>query len=402
MFPRREPLEALPPTFVSELRDRGYATFVVSDFAGDMFPRFDGGFERVDTPHFTVDALAASTVLAGHGWSLPLLRVRAFRRLLPEWRNLASLSDPDWLADEALRFVAAAGERPFAGLVFFSNSHFPFVAPWPDYRRGSAGYAGRFLYHAPATVDPEPTAADVEQIRARYDGALHSVDRAVARLHGALARAGLLEQSVIVVMGDHGEELLEEPGLFGHGDVLGMRHSQVTPILLLGPGVAPGRSAEQVRLHDLGATVLGLIEGDSKRVFGDGVSLLHDAPRPLCVETGLWFWPDRPAALRGKRLTYPPISELLEVLPGSRELGIALDTIPLVESLKDRGVLLGRRYWHEQLTPRGRVAELLTIPGIEPRDEAADLAALFGSRCVTGDEHLRRYYDGVVYAPARP
>lgn len=404
MFPRREPLDAIAPTFFAELRDRGYATFVTSDFAGDMFPRFDGGFETIDTPYFTVDALAASTVLQNHGFSLPLLRLRVFRRLLPEWRNLASLSDPDWLADEALRLIAAAGERPFAGLVFFSNSHFPFVAPYPDYRRGAGSYRGRYLYHAPPTFDTEPDTQDTAQIRARYDGALHSVDRAIARLDAALAAAGRADRTLVVVMGDHGEDLFEEPGLFGHGDVLGMRHSQVTPVLLVGPGVPRGRSGAQVRLHDLAATVLGLLEGGAahERTFGDGVSLLASVSRPLCVETGLWFWPDRPPALRGQRLQYPPISELLEILPGTRELGVQLGQIPLVESAKDRGVLLGRRYWHERLTPAGRVAELVTLPGIEPRDEQVDLRALFESRCVEGDPRLRRFYDAVVYPPEGP
>jgi arylsulfatase A-like enzyme len=401
MFPRREPLDAMAPTFFSELRDEGYATFVTSDFAGDMFPRFDGGFETVDTPHFTVDALARSTVLSNHAWTLPLLRTRAFRRLLPEWRNLASLSDPDWLADEALRLVAAAGERPFAGLVFFSNSHFPFVAPWPDYRRGAASYRGRYLYHAPPTFDKAPDAEDVAQIRARYDGALHSIDRAIARLHAALAAAGRAERTLLVVMGDHGEDLFDEPGLFGHGDVLGMRYSQVTPILLAGPGVPPGRSRAQVRLQDLGATLLGVLDGTADdRSFGDGKSLFASVARPLCVETGMWFWPDRPVALRGRRLTYPPISELLEILPGTRELGLKLAQIPVVESAKDRGVLLGRRYWHEQLTPTGRITELVTLPDIEPRDEHVDLRALFESRCVAGDPRLRRFYDAVVYPPA--
>jgi arylsulfatase A-like enzyme len=403
MFPRREPLDALPPTFVSELRDRGYATFVASDFAGDMFPRFDGGFETVDTPHFTVDALAGSTVLSNHSWTLPLLRLRTFRRLLPEWRNLASLSDPEWLADEALRLAAAAGDRPFAGVVFFSNSHFPFVAPYPDYRRGAGGYSGRYLYHAPPTFDAAPDAQDVAQIRARYDGAVRSIDRAIERILAALEAAGRLDRTLVVVMGDHGEDLFERPGIFGHGDVLGMLHSQVTPILLAGPGVPSGRSKAQVRLQDLAATVLGLVDGDAQgRRFGDGVSLLSSEPRPLCVETGVWFWPDRPAALRGRRLVYPAVSELLEILPGTRELGLQLAHVPLVESAKDRGVLLGRRYWHEQLTPSGRTAELVTLPDIEPRDEQVDLEALFESRCVAGDPRLRRFYGAVVYTPAGP
>lgn len=406
MFPPAAPLARLGPTFLSALRDQGYYTFVTSDFAGDMFPRFNGGFDAVDAPVLTVDNLGRSAVLSGHLWSLPLLRLRTLRHLFPEWRNLATLSDPEWLVDQALGLVARAQGRPFAGIVFFSNSHFPFVAPYPDYKRGSGSYAGPYLYHAPPIVQAAPGPEDVEQVRARYDGALHSIDRATRRLSGALRSRSLLDHTVLVFMGDHGEELYEEPGLFGHGDVLGMEHSQVTPLLLVGPNVPAGRiSNAQVRLYDIGATILGLLAPSpgAARRFGEGVSLFDEnVDRPLCVETGEWFWPNLPQALRGRRLEYAPISQLLEVFPGTREMGVKTDQVPMVESAKERGVVLGRRYWHEQPTPGGRRAELGEIARVDPRSTETDLPRLFETRCVAGDPHLRRWYDVVAYKTGAP
>ncbi len=131
MFPMPISRRDVGPTLFMELRDRGYFTFATSDFAGDVFPGFEGGFEILDTPHLNVDTLAQSAVLSRHTWSLPLLRFRWFRDLFQYWRNLPSLANPEWVVDEALSHLNDASDRPFAGLVFFSTAHFPYVGPYP-------------------------------------------------------------------------------------------------------------------------------------------------------------------------------------------------------------------------------------------------------------------------------
>jgi hypothetical protein len=297
--------------------------------------------------------------------------------------------------------VGRPGGRPWFGVVFFSTPHFPYVAPYPDYLWRAENYAGPYLYHAPPTMGERvPTPRDVEQVRARYDGAVRSSDRAIGRLLGALRRDGAFGNPVVVVTGDHGEELYEEDGIAGHGDTIGAERSQVVPILLVGPGAPRGRVRDdQVRLHDLGATLLGLVEGQRGREFGDGLDLLVEGvPRPTCVETGLWFFPRLPLGLQGRRLEYPGIAELLELDPGTREFVLRPDVVARVESAKARGLVLGARMWTEQLLPSGRRAALRRIPGVTPAAETADLAALFEKRCVAGDPSLARFLDAVVWA----
>ena len=79
-----------------------------------------------------------------------------------------------------------------------------------------------------------------------------------------------------------------------------------------------------------------------------------DHERPICVETGIWFWPGRPPGLKGQRLDYPGISQLLAMDVGSREMVLRLEMENLVESAKERGLILGNRLWSEQLTPAER------------------------------------------------
>ena len=401
MFPTVAARRDVGETLFTRLRDQGYFTFAVSDFAGDIFPGFEGGFESLDTPHLNVDTLAQSTALTGHTWSLAFLRLRPIRSLFPYWRNVPSLADPEWVADSALRQIGRSGSRPFAGVVFFSTAHFPYVAPYPDYLRGSGEYRGRYLYHVPP-VQPEeaPTAEDVEQIRFRYDAALTSIDRAMEKIFRDLERRGLSGRTLVVVTGDHGEELYEEPGIAGHGDTIRHLRSQAVPVLLVGPGVASGvRSNTQVRHYDLAATVLSILEpGGASRELGLGASLLDaNVARPICVETGIWFWPGRPLGLARRRLDYPGISELLELEPSTREMALRDDMEQEVESAKERGVVLGRRLYREQLTPSGLEKEIVLLEGPDPSGEEVDLAKLFQERCVEGDENLRRLYGAVVF-----
>ncbi|MGH9392040.1 MAG: sulfatase-like hydrolase/transferase, partial [Vicinamibacteria bacterium] len=265
----------------------------------------------------------------------------------------------------------------------------------------SGEYRGRYLYHVPP-IQPEeaPNAEDVEQIRFRYDAALTSIDRAVERIFGDLERRGLSGSTLVVVTGDHGEELYEEPGVAGHGDTIRHLRSQAVPLFLVGPGVAAGvRSSAQVRHYDLAATVLSLLEpGSASREFGHGASLLDpDVARPICVETGIWFWPGRPLGLAGRRLDYPGISELLDLEPSSREMVLRDGMEREVESAKERGLVLGRRLYREQLTPGGLEKEIVLLEGPEPTGEEIDLAKLFQERCVDGDDNLRRLYGAVVF-----
>lgn len=385
-FPALESRRDVGPTLFTELRDRGYFTYVAAGSAGVVFSSFDGGFERIDAPR------SRSTALGRHTFSLPLLRFRSFRKLFPEWRRLPAAAIPRWIVDEALSHLDRRDERPAAGLVVFGNTLAPYVSPYPYYRQESDDYRGDYLYHVPTTSGgPSPT--DVRQIRARFDGALGAVDTAIARLLEHVHRPTL-----VIITGVHGEELYEEPGLAGHGDALQSLRSQAAPILLLGPGVPEGvRSSAPARHTDLPATVLDRL-GISE-TFGHGVTLFdEDAPRPVCVETGIWTSPTEPQALRGDRLTYAPLDGLVELEPSSGEPVLRRDVESLVETAKFRGVIAGRALYRERLTPNGLVRETVTHPDVEAlTPDAHELRKLFEERCIDGDENLSRLYGVVVF-----
>ena len=96
-----------------------------------------------------------------------------------------------------------------------------------------------------------------------YEGEIAFTDRAIGRLLDRLARTGALEDTLVVVTADHGEEW-EEHGRLGHGNTL---HAEVldVPLVVRVPGVAPRRIAEPVSLLDVLPTVLELVGVEAPR-----------------------------------------------------------------------------------------------------------------------------------------
>ncbi|MFG0315934.1 MAG: sulfatase, partial [Planctomycetota bacterium JB042] len=91
----------------------------------------------------------------------------------------------------------------------------------------------------------------------RYDGALRSVDRAFGAFLDGLEERGLLEETLIVVTSDHGEEHGEH-GAAGHGYNLHDENVRV-PLLVGHPDLPTRRVGTQVRLLDVAPTVVDLL-----------------------------------------------------------------------------------------------------------------------------------------------
>lgn len=154
---------------------------------------------------------------------------------------------------------------------------------------------------------------DRERLRERaelmYDASLWSADELVGEIAAALEASGRLEHTLLVVLSDHGEALLERDDI-GHGRALFEEQVRV-PLLVRVPGLPPGRSSEVVSLVDLAPTLrelCGLPTGTSAAPL-DGQSLVSllagraGAPRLVLARGGQRSVDDPPfRALRGANL----------------------------------------------------------------------------------------------------
>jgi len=113
------------------------------------------------------------------------------------------------------------------------------------------------------------TPAQALHLSDRYDASIRHADDRLAAFAQWLAEEELLAETLLVVVSDHGEELLEH-GRIGHEDTL-YRESLHVPWILAGPGLAPRVVEEPAGLADVAPTLLDLLGVPEK--LGRGRSL---------------------------------------------------------------------------------------------------------------------------------
>lgn len=129
----------------------------------------------------------------------------------------------------------------------------------------------------PDAVDPRAltSQADLDGVRRRYLNAVHHVDSKVGEVLAALERKGMLADTVVAVLSDHGEGFTV--GRAGHMALCG--DSQRIPFFVRLPGVPPRRDprlVDQRRLWPLLADYLEL-EGVTRDTFQASSSWSGDA-----------------------------------------------------------------------------------------------------------------------------
>jgi arylsulfatase A-like enzyme len=193
---------------------------------------------------------------------------QGFATFVDAWRSQKLGSDVAPTDRRVLEWLAARDQsRPFFLFVNFMAPHLPYAPP-PPFRE-------RFV---PAGADPEQverlaamnewsarqylagqftlSAEEIETLRGLYRGEVAFADARVGTLLAALEQEGELDRTLVAVVGDHGENLIEH-GLWEHQFCLYETLLRV-PLVLRLPGWFEGgrRRAEPVQLPDLAPTIL--------------------------------------------------------------------------------------------------------------------------------------------------
>jgi arylsulfatase A-like enzyme len=312
-------------------------------------------------------------------------------RFFPYVRAMAERADPALLverADDHLRRLADGARRgtPFFETVFFSAAHFPYAAPYPYYQRFvDPLYAGPFLYEKPPLSPAAVTPVDARHIQALYDGAVSAVDDAVAQLLAELDRSGAAENTIVVLLADHGENLWEDPRAgMGHGDHLVGDKADHVPLLIFDPRHA-GQAHDVdsiVRDIDLAPTLAALC-GISP-LPADGVDLQplmsgarRDLQLPAFSETEYWFVPSGPGFEPEERLPYPAITGATD-LAADGDVFMRPEVEPMVIAAKHRAIRLGE--WKLVYRPTRSGVHLSLYDLARDPDERTDVAASFPER----------------------
>ncbi|WP_255194521.1 sulfatase [Natronobeatus ordinarius] len=267
-------------TVAEAFADAGYETIGVSNntWITEEFG-YDRGFDelRRGWQYLQSDVDMGTVVRAEHlGWKLEALRDRLFEgnpfvnvanllysELIQPQGDDGAARATDWIVDWL-------GERDDDSPFFlFCN----YLEPHVEYDPPRA-HAERFLpddasYEEARAIRQDPRAydcgdyeldeRDFRLLRALYRGELAYVDDQLGRLRRALEEHGQWENTVLVVCGDHGENVGEH-GFFGHQYNLYDTLLHVPLVCHGGPFTGGGRRTELVQLLDLPETLLDAVD----------------------------------------------------------------------------------------------------------------------------------------------
>lgn len=278
----RSPLDRTRATLAEQFRAAGYET--VGVVGNPYYTAWDSGLGRGFIQWTDYDRSVRQLLRSGWiGQSsivLQLTRSRSVRDIVSAVRGAEFLVIPKpggeapnatGITDALLAWEESRGGRPYFAFANYFDAHEAYVPP-PKYRT-------RFA--------TSPTPRDL------HDAEIAYIDDEVARLLATLRARGALENTIVVITSDHGEQF-KEHGISGHGNSLYYQLLQI-PLVIRHDGHIPAgrRVPDIVSLRDVGATLLDLA----------GVVTTPPFPGHSLVAT--WTSADSAAPLRS-----PAISEL--------------------------------------------------------------------------------------------
>ncbi|MGB3975598.1 MAG: sulfatase [bacterium] len=199
----------------------------------------------------------------------------------------------EWKADSALRMglmviPVLKRQKRFFLTVQFMDCHDPYVPDvLYDGRIGGPDPEGRLTYHAiPWEYKDSEKSYDSDILsnhKGLYLASLRDVDRAFGEMMKAYESAGLLENTVVVLTSDHGEEFREH-GSLGHCVTLYEETTRI-PILIKGGLSGQGLIQRQGHLSDLGTTLLNAMAVPEELGKGQCLITKNHPDRAVLLET---------------------------------------------------------------------------------------------------------------------
>lgn len=269
------PLDDRYPTLAEHLGQHGYDTagFVANNTFCTVEYGLSRGFDHYEDFVVTpLEAVRASAL----GWLIA-------RRLVPvlddlytaagreashplEWRSYRKSAAE--VNRAALSWIERRGDRPFFAFLNYIDVHDPYLAPEgakrPFQQRPHTLAERRTLRDWIDEVPRERTPEEFQLARDAYDDCLAYLDTQIGRLLDDLERRGHLENTVVVVTSDHGEQFgdHQRDGLPLAGHRLTVYQPEVLiPLVIVAPDarLAPGTVVrDAVSLRDLPTTILDL------------------------------------------------------------------------------------------------------------------------------------------------
>ena len=265
------------PVLAEVLARRGYATggFVANTYYCGNELGLARGFSHYEDYVVSFGELLVSSTLVRN-----VVNSSWFRSLTGYHDNFPRRSARD-INNQFLAWHDAIGSRPFFAFLNFYDAHETYLPPPPyDEMFGPGPVQG-----GPEVIQdvrrslrfdwPKRPAVEIEREVNTYDGAIAYLDEELNNLMLALQSRGVLDNTIVIVTSDHGEQFGEH-GLFLHGNSLYRPLLHVPLVMRYPPAIPAGRRVGAfVSLRDLSATILELAGDTEGLKVWPGRSLSH-------------------------------------------------------------------------------------------------------------------------------
>lgn len=327
------------PTLPQILRKAGYHTSVIGNFAADIFPRANFGFQDVYTPDFNAKVLTVQRGLDSQIFLLPILTGSFLfgGEYINEIDGLSSLGDGARLLPRFKSVIRKNSNRPLFLVNFSSVVHFPYTPPYPYYKKFTdKNYYGKYKYlkFVDPSSDEKPSPEDIDQIRGLFDSAVHAYDSEFGEMIQFLKSSGIYDESIIILTADHGESLYEDIHGQGHGEHLRGENITKVPFFIKMPksymeNQFPDKEKSEISTVydgitssiDIFPTLLDYLniatqQGKPGKSLLSLLKVSHSIePRSVYSETGIWFSDRGNQFFQKQRIPYPNILFLHKVVP---------------------------------------------------------------------------------------
>jgi arylsulfatase A-like enzyme len=268
-------------TLAEEFRANGYRTggFASGLFMGPQYG-YHRGFETYECLGIPYDLFRFTTALRGLELTL--------NRMTPWYMDAderVHVEDATRAVPRVLNWIDSAPADPFYCLLEFNEPHLDYIPPPPFDSRFTENYPEYTLMKDISTrkiprydviYDFDKlgySERDVAQSIALYDGEIAYVDWAIGNLVSGLRSRGLLDNTVVMVTADHGENFGEHGIYFQHTQLYEAA-LHVPMVVHYPPKLQPTRVKGLVQEVDVFPTLMELA-GISHEAPLDGVSMLR-------------------------------------------------------------------------------------------------------------------------------
>lgn len=262
------PLGVRHPTLAEVLSREGYVT---GGFTGNLFfGSADYGIARGFAQYDSRPPLNVTTVL--HTWWASRIVTQRLRWRLGLRQTMLRRSAAD-VSGAFRRWVRRHDDRPFLAVLNHFDAHEPYLPPEP-FRLAFSDRAPRYWLVDDKEVFTDEVLNDLETA---YDTCILYLDYELQKLLDFLEAEGVLDNTMIIITSDHGEEFGEyDRRVVAHWKTLHTFALHVPLVIVPPGGTQAERRSEVVSIRDIPTTVMDVL-GLAERSPFPGVALLRDS-----------------------------------------------------------------------------------------------------------------------------